>query len=146
MRTNIADPALARRHRQSAIVSEMMLAVIKEFRRIYRRKPNFNSSFEEILVAMVIRQNDARGGEPLTVSGIAQNLSIPRSNAKRATEALIDEGVILKEGTGFVGDLDYLTARIDADYFKSIMAAIIKAADDLNKTGLAIVCTFSILA
>jgi hypothetical protein len=132
MRTNIADPALVRRHRQAAIVSEMTLAVMSNFRRAYRPKPNHNSLFVELLISMVIRLNDARGGEPLTISGIAKTLNMPPSSAKRAAQVLIVEGVILKEGTGYVGNLEFLAARIDADYFKAIMAAIIKAADELN--------------
>lgn len=131
------SPALAKRHTQSAIVSVMMISIIASVRRAYQRKRNAGSVVEEILVAMAIRQNDEANGAPLTVSGIAKMLNVPRSNVKRATDDLIGVGMIRKEGAGFVGNLAYLEARLDADYFKDVLAAILKAADALRKIGAA---------
>lgn len=128
----IISKALATRHRQGAIVSGMMVTIVSALRRTYTHKRNFSAFFEERLVGAAIRQNDEAGGEPLTITGIAKMLSLPRSNIKRATDALTGEGMVRKEGAGFVGDLAYLQGRADADYFKVIMAAILQAADDLR--------------
>jgi hypothetical protein len=124
--------ALAKRHRQSVIVSEMMISIVAGVRWAFKRKKNFSGLFEEWLVAMAIRLNDGRGGKPLTVASIAKNLGIPRSNAKRAVEGLIGEGMIRKEGAGFVGSIEFLQKQIDADYFKIAVGAIIAAADRLR--------------
>lgn len=124
--------ALAKRQKQSAIVSEMMLNIVAAVRRAAHRKKNFSGLFEEWLVAMAIRQNEGRGGEPLTVACIARILGIPRSNAKRAVDALIVQGRLRKEGAGFAADLGFLKRQINADYFKVVVVEILKAADGLH--------------
>jgi hypothetical protein len=123
--------ALARRRRQSAIVSEMTITIFGAMNRAFARRKNFSGTFEKVLVAMAISRNDDAGGAPLNVASIVKILNIPRSNAKRATDDLIREGAIRREGAGFTLDLTYMKQRIDADYFKAMMAAIKKAAADL---------------
>lgn len=134
MATKATVAALARRHQQSVIVSVMMLSIVAGVRRAFRRRRNFSGLFEEWLIAMAIRQNDGRGGKPLTVAGITKGLGVPRSNVKRAVEALIVEGMIRREGAGFVGDRTFLKVQLDAEYFKIAVAAILKAADELRAT------------
>jgi hypothetical protein len=46
--------------------------------------------------------------------------------------------MLRKDGTGFVGDLDFLAARSEADYFRTLCAAILSAADELRETGIAV--------
>ena len=127
-----ATAALVRRQRQSVIVSVMMLTIVAAVRRAFRRKKNFSGHFEEWLIAMAVRQNDSRGGKPLTVAGIANGLGVPRSNAKRALAHLTVVGMVCKEGNGYVGDPAFLVANLDADYFKIAMEAILTAADQLR--------------
>jgi hypothetical protein len=126
--------ALAMRHKQSAIVSTMMIAVTRSMRLVYQRKRNFSAVVEDMLVAMAVRENDEAGREPLTIAAIADILNMPRSNAKRAVDAVVAQGVIRREKTGYIGDLDFLKARADAIYFKEAMAAILTAADELRAT------------
>jgi hypothetical protein len=111
----------------------MMIVIFNAMRRAFDRRQNFAASFERVLVAMAISRNDDAGGAPLTIADIAKILTMPRSNAKRATDMLIGVGAIRKQGAGFVLNLPYMEARTDADYFKAMVGAIIKAADDLRR-------------
>jgi hypothetical protein len=56
---------------------------------------------------------------------------------KRAADALVKHGMLKKEGADYVGDLEFLAERADAEYFKQMVAAVLKAADDLRETGVA---------
>jgi hypothetical protein len=123
---------LAARHAQSAIISQLCFTVIKAMQTVYRAK-NIGQLVETFLVAMAIRINDDAGGEPSTIASLAKFLNVPRSNAKRAADALVKHGVLRKEGTAYVGDLDFLAERADAEYFKEVVAAVLKAADDLRE-------------
>jgi hypothetical protein len=125
--------ALAKRYRQSVIVSEMMVSIVAGVRRAFRSKKNFSRLFEQWWVAMAIRLNDGCGGQPLKVADIEKHLGIPRTNADRAVKALLAEGMIREEGRGFVGDIAFLEKHLDADYFKIAVAAILIAADKLRK-------------
>ena len=70
---------------------------------------------------------------PLTASDLSKHLGLPRSNVRRCLDALINEGVLRKEGEhGYRGELDWLASRIDAEYFLKIRDAIITAADELK--------------
>ena len=127
-----SDAALAKRHKQSAIVSRLTVACFMAMRSGYARK-HIGAVFEELLVALTIRVADSLGGPSLTASDLSKYLGLPRSNVRRCLEALIGEGVIRREGSnGYRGELDWLASRIDAEYFLKIRDAIITAADELK--------------
>ncbi|WP_312015620.1 helix-turn-helix domain-containing protein [Bradyrhizobium liaoningense] len=124
--------ALAKRHKQSAIISRLTVTCFMAMRSGYARK-HLGAVFEEILVALATRINDDFGAPPISASDISRHLGLPRSNVRRCLEVLIDEGVIRKEGEhGYRGELDWLAARIDAEYFLKIRDAIVAAADELK--------------
>ena len=127
-----SDAALAKRHKQSAIVGRLLVECFVAMRSGYARK-HVGAVFEELLVAMMIRMSDEVGAPPRTASNISRSLGLPRSNVRRCLDSLISEGVIRKEGEhGYRGELDWLASRIDADYFLKIRGAIITAADELK--------------
>lgn len=136
MSINNIPPALAVRHSQSAIISQLCFAIIRAMQAAYHAK-NIGQLVETYLVAMAIRINDDAGGEPSTIATLAKYLNSPRSNVKRAADALVKHGMLKKEGTAYVGDLEFLAERADAEYFKQMVAAVLKAADDLRETGVA---------
>jgi hypothetical protein len=127
-----SDAALAKRHKQSAIVGRLTVACFVAMRSGYARK-HLGAVFEELLVGLAIRIADDLGAPPLTASQLSRHLGLPRSNIRRCLAALISEGVIRKEGEhGYRGELDWLASRIDAGYFLTIRNAIITAADELK--------------
>jgi hypothetical protein len=127
-----SDPALAKRHKQSAIIGRLTVACFMAMRSGYARK-HIGAVFEELLVALAVRIADDFGAPPLTASHLSKHLGLPRSNVRRCLDALIGEGVIRKEGEhGFRGELDWLAARVDAEYILKIQGAIITAADELK--------------
>ncbi|MGJ4941318.1 helix-turn-helix domain-containing protein [Bradyrhizobium sp. HKCCYLS1011] len=126
-----SDAALAKRHRQSAIIARLTVASFVAMRSGYPRK-HIGAVFEELLVALAIRIADDLGATPSTASGLSKRLGLPRSNVRRCLDALISEGVIRKEEDGYRGELDWLVSRVDADYFLKIRDAIITAADELK--------------
>jgi hypothetical protein len=123
--------ALEKRRRQSATIGRLMVSAFMAMRSGYDRK-NISAVFEELLVGMLIRVSDDAGKPPLTPSDISKHLSLPRSNVRRCVNALLGQGVIVKEGTGYRGTLDWLAARIEAEWFLKICDAIITAADELK--------------
>jgi IclR helix-turn-helix domain len=127
-----SDAALAKRHKQSAIIARLTVACFVAMRSGYPRK-HIGAVFEELLVALAIRINDDLGMPPPTASDIAKHLGLPRSIVRRCLDALISEGVIRKEADGgYRGELDWLASRIDAEYFLKIRDAVITAADELK--------------
>lgn len=127
-----SDAALAKRHKQSAIVGRLMVACFVAMRSGYARK-HLGAVFEELLVAMMIRMSDDLGAPPRTASDISKYLGLPRSNVRRCLDVLISESVVRKVNEhGHVGELDWLASRIDAEYFVKIRDAIITAADELT--------------
>jgi IclR helix-turn-helix domain len=127
-----SDTALAKRHKESAIVGRLTVACFVAMRSGYARK-HLGAVFEELLVGLAIRVADDLGAPPLTASDLSRHLGLPRSNVRRCLDALISEGVIRKEGEhGYRGALDWLASRIDAPYFLKIREAIIAAADELR--------------
>ncbi|QOG18060.1 helix-turn-helix domain-containing protein [Bradyrhizobium sp. SEMIA] len=127
-----SDPALAKRHKQSAIIGRLTVACFVAMRSGYARK-HLGAVFEELLTALAIRVADDLGAPPLTASDLSRHLGLPRSNVRRCLEALIEEGVVRKENEhGYRGELDWLASRIDAEYFLIIRNAIITAADELK--------------
>ena len=129
---NDSDAALAKRHKQSAIIGRLTVACFVAMRSGYARK-HIGAVFEELLVALAIRVADDLGAPPLTASDLSKHLGLPRSNVRRCLDALTGEGVIRKEvERGYRGELDWLASRIDAEYFVKIQDAIIAAADELK--------------
>jgi len=126
---------LRRRHTQSAIVSELSVAIVLAMQRAYRAK-NIGTLVEHYMVAMAIRLNDEAGSAPHTVSSLAAFLKMPRTSVGRHVDDLVGEGMIRRDGHALVGDLGYLEKRISADYFSIVCKAILKAADALRKTGV----------
>ena len=92
-----SDAALAKRHKQSAIVGRLTVACFVAMRSGYARK-HIGAVFEELLVALAIRIADDLGAPPLTASGLSKHLGLPRSNVRRCLDALIGEGVVRKDG------------------------------------------------
>lgn len=128
-------PTLAERQRRAAAVSHMILTVFAEVQREYRRK-HIGGIIVELLVAMVIRVNDAAGKRPISVSAIAKKLGVPRETVRNATAALMRQpggSIIKRVKRGYVGDLDYLAARLNAPYWLAIVKVIIETADQLRK-------------
>src|SRR5262249_29256671 len=62
-----SDAALAKRHKQSAIVGKLLVACFGAIRSGYARK-HPGAVFEELLVAMMIRMSDDLGAPPRTAS------------------------------------------------------------------------------
>jgi hypothetical protein len=129
---DITDATLATRHKQSAIIGLLTVTCFMTLRSGYPRK-HIGAVFEEILVGLAIRIADDLGAPALTATVISKVLGLPRSNVRRCLDALICEGVIHKEGEhGYRGELDWLAARIDAEYILKIRDAIITAAEHLK--------------
>ena len=130
--TKNSDATLTKRHRQSAIVGRLLVAGFVAMRSGYARK-HIGAVLEELLVALAVRIADDFGAPPLTASHLSKHLGLPRSNVRRCLDALISEGVIRKEGEhGYRGELDWLAARVDAEYILKIQGAIITAADEVK--------------
>ena len=124
---NPSDAALAKRHKQSAIIGRLTVACFMAMRSGYARK-HIGAVFEELLVALAIRVADDLAAPALTASDLSRHLGLPRSNVRRCLDALIKERVIRKDGEhGYRGELDWLASRIDADYFQKIQEAIVTA-------------------
>jgi hypothetical protein len=127
-----SDAALAKRHKQSAIIGRLLVACFVAMRSGYPRK-HLGAVFEELLIAMMIRMSDELGAPPRTASDISRYLGLPRSNVRRCLDALISEAVVRKVNeNGHTGELDWLASRVDAEYFLTIRDAIITAADALK--------------
>jgi hypothetical protein len=132
------------RHQQSAIVAGLAMAIMRSMQRAYTAK-NFGQLMEHFAIACSVRLNDQDGGEPCTVAALSRLLGMPRSNVDRAAKSLVKQGLLRKEGNGFVGDLDFLAEHFDADYFKETCAAILAAADELRGTGVAVLCLLEVV-
>jgi DNA-binding transcriptional ArsR family regulator len=133
----VVSARLARRHRDAAIVSRMMLECILLLHSTHPRRKSPGAVIEDLMVAMAVRENDDDGGKPYTIAGIAKRLNMPRSNVSRAVKWLVGLGLIRSSGDGertYVGELKFLQARIDAPYFKKIRTAIFVAARELKKS------------
>jgi hypothetical protein len=127
-----SDAALAKRHKQSAIIARLTVTCFVAMRSGYGRK-HLGAVFEELLVGLAIRISDDLGMPPLTASDISRHLGLPRSNVRRCLDVLVGEGVLRKEAEGgYRGQLDWLASRVDAEYFLKIRDAIVAAADQLK--------------
>jgi DNA-binding transcriptional ArsR family regulator len=126
------DAALLRRHHQAAILSRMMVTIIAALHSTYRRK-NVGAVFSELMVAFAIRINDDDGKPPLQINTIAKIVKMPRSNVRRALEVLVEVGMAKKQDDGYVGDLEFLKARLNPPYWQEALEAIDTAAKELSK-------------
>ena len=123
---------LQRRHQESVIVSKMMLKICFELIEAIG-SPHFGPAVGPLLVAMAIRENDGDGKPPMKVSDLAKRLKMPRSNVRRALAKLLDDGMIHERNdSSYVGSIDYLAARIDAEYFIEIKKAVHTASAALK--------------
>ena len=77
-----SDAALAKRHRQSAIIGRLTVACFVAMRSGYARK-HLRAVFEELLVGLAIRIADDLGTPPLTASDLSKYPGLPRSNVRR---------------------------------------------------------------
>lgn len=123
---------LEARHQASAVVSGMMLTCCLSMLEGYRQK-NLGSSWPEMLVTMAVQANDAEGKPPISGIKIAKLLKTSRQNVSNWLKPLVRHGVVKRSGQwGYVGDDAFLQDRVDAPYFKRIVAAIRAAAEDLR--------------
>jgi predicted transcriptional regulator len=134
---------LARRHHESAIVSCLILECLQQMYPFYPRRSRRKNGtatrsaaieVDDVMVAMAIRCNDHNGGDPYTIAAIVKQLKLPRSNVVRSLGRLVSHQVIDRiDGHHYLGNLNFLEARIDAPYFRKIRTAIFVAARDLKK-------------
>jgi predicted transcriptional regulator len=122
------------RSRESAIVARLMLTCFKAIHSSYHPDgKNIGRVFSDMLVAMAIRMHHVEREKPVSVSAISRTCGLPRPNVRRSIATLLREKVIRKEGQGYVGEVSYLAQRIDAAYFRQVLAAIDEAATNLRK-------------
>lgn len=126
--------ALLRRRKQSAIVSQLVLEIAAAMRLLNKRGRGLHTIFLEMMIVATIRVNDEAGGAPMTITAIAKNLNVPRTNVIRAADAILQIGMLKKEAGALVSNPAYIAARIDATYFVNMVTSILKAADDLRAT------------
>jgi DNA-binding MarR family transcriptional regulator len=118
---------------QAAIVSTMMLAVARAMHGDYRRK-HVGAVWEELLTAFVLWQADTVT-DPMSVAEIAKVLGIPRSNVKRALDALIDDnhGLARKTGQRYCRNVDFVSVRPNSRHFTDIRVSVIRAGRELER-------------
>ena len=127
-------PEMEERHHASAVVSRMLLICCRGMLRGYSgRGKNIAAVFPDLLTVMAIRVNDDRRLRPITPTKIAKASGLPRETVRRALLHLCKHGVIVKVGSGYIGNDAYMQARKDADYYRYIIRAIIVAGHQLSK-------------
>jgi predicted transcriptional regulator len=90
------------------------------FLRRYANDPpqRFGAALEMMMVSMLVSVT-TRDNKPLTASGIAKKLLMPRSNVDRHLKHLIARGAVALEKRRYVADLDvldsYLMSRAHLD-------------------------------
>jgi DNA-binding Lrp family transcriptional regulator len=124
-------PELEARHRASAIVARMYLRTLQAMMGDFARE-NISMTLPDMLIAMVVRLNDDLRKTPISISEIERMTGISRKTVRRHVRQLVERGVVIREDDGVVGSDAYLSARIDAAYFKEIVAAIRDAAKELE--------------
>jgi biotin operon repressor len=124
-------PELEARHRASAIVARLYLRTLKAMMGDFARE-NFSMTLPDMLIAMVVRLNDDQRKTPVSISEIERMTGISRKTVRRHVRQLVERGIVIREDDGVVGSDAYLLARIDAAYFKEIVAAIRDAAKELE--------------
>jgi predicted Rossmann fold nucleotide-binding protein DprA/Smf involved in DNA uptake len=119
---------LEARQRAAAVVSRMLLICCRSMRKSYDRQGNIAAVFPEMLVILAIRINDNRHRPPISAKKIAKVTALPRANVQRWLSILIDQGVVVRSETGYIGDPNYLEVRVSAHYFERLIRAIRSAA------------------
>jgi predicted transcriptional regulator len=109
----------------------MYLRTLKAMMGDFARE-NFSMTLPDMLIAMVVRLNDDQRKTPVSISEIERMTGISRKTVRRHVRQLVERGVVIREDDGVVGSDAYLLARIDAAYFKEIVAAIRDAAKELE--------------
>jgi DNA-binding transcriptional ArsR family regulator len=127
-------PELEARRRASGIVAQMFMKCLQAMMGDLA-EANFLDTLPELLIAMVVRLNDGRDEPPISISEISRLTGISRATVRRHVERLIERGVVIRKDDGIVGDDAYLFDRIDAPYFKTIVATIIETAELLRENG-----------
>jgi len=125
-------PELEARRSASGIIAQMFLQCLQAMMGELH-SDNFTDGLPELLIAMVVRINDARGAGPLSISEVNRTTGMSRQTIRRHVARMIERGVIERKDDGISGSEAYLFERIDAPYFQNIVAAIIEAADQLRK-------------
>jgi DNA-binding transcriptional ArsR family regulator len=120
------------RRRASGIIAQMFLQCLQAMMGELG-SDNFTDRLPELLVAMVVRINDARGNGPLSISEINRTTGMSRQTIRRHIVRMVERGVIVRKDDGIIGSEAYLFERIDAPYFQNIVSAVINAADQLRK-------------
>lgn len=129
-------PELERRHTASALLSKMLLLVVRLMDIGHRRNRNLAAHLAEMMVIMTIRVNDERGKPPLSENKLSKMTGLSRETVGRWLVPLTRHRVVKKVGKwGHVGDDAYLEKRIDALYFRRIAHIIIVTGRMLERLG-----------
>ncbi|MBR0741141.1 helix-turn-helix domain-containing protein [Bradyrhizobium liaoningense] len=119
---------LEQRRDIATIYARLLLDLFGAMQTAYGRK-HLGATPPTFLVGAAIRRNDAEGVRS-TVIGIARDLGIPRSSARRLIHELVEYGSIMESPDGgFTANLDFLR-KIEPDL--SVPRAILAAARRLQ--------------
>jgi DNA-binding MarR family transcriptional regulator len=122
-----------KRHRQSALVSLMLLRMCHSLHAVYRPDKSLDVKLPELLCAMVVHLNDARRRPPCTAISIIKLTGMPPSSVKRYLTALAARGIIIKAGRGYRGSDAYLQTLVKSREFKRILRAVDNCAIMLKR-------------
>jgi DNA-binding MarR family transcriptional regulator len=125
--------AWQKRHRQSALVSLMLLRMCHSLHAVYRPEKSLDVKLPELLCAMVIHLNDARRRPPCTAISIIKLTGLPATSVKRYLRALVDREIIIKVSRGYCGSDAYLQTLVKSREFKRILRAVDNCALMLKK-------------
>lgn len=124
-------PKLEARIRASAAVARMFLAILRAIAKESART-NISTVLPGMLIVMVSRLNDDEGKPPLSISEIMRLIGSSRQTVRRRVDRLVERGAVVRQHDGIVSSDAYLLKRIDAPYFKVVVAAIRAAAKELE--------------
>jgi DNA-binding transcriptional ArsR family regulator len=127
-------PELQARHRASTVVCQMLLICCHAALQGYNRDGNKNIAvlWPEILTIMAIRVAEAHRRPPISINRLARLTGLSRRTVARSITHLVRHGVIEKKGEGYIGCDAYMQARLNARYFKHMVAAIKAASRELR--------------
>lgn len=127
------SPELEARLRASTVVCQMMLICFRLMIQGYNRDgKNLAAIFPEILTIIVIRVCEGHHRSPVSINRLAKLTGLPRRTVGRALVQLMKHGVVVKSGDGYATNEAYVQARINAVYFKRMVAAIKAACHELR--------------
>lgn len=119
---------LAMRRRQGAVVSLMLLKIVRRFHSIYA-----SITLPEMMCVWAIHINDERTGTPCSLNRLAKITRLPRASVKRYLEELIAHGLVEKTNHGYIGRDDWLMHRPGASHWERVMQDIKSCSTMLNK-------------